>query len=199
MKVVVTGGTGFLGGPLVDALRGDAHDVVVLTRGRPGRRGEVQWSPADPGGDWVRAFEGAGAVVNLAGEPIAAGRWTAARKQAIQASRVEATRAVVAALKAAGAREATLLSGSAVGFYGTTDDEPLDESSPAGTDFLGTVCRDWEREARAAEANARVVLLRTGLVARARRRSPAAARAAVSLLCRRPPGLGPAGHVVDPS
>ena len=103
-------------------------------------------------------------MVNLAGEPIAAGRWTAARKQAIHASRVEATRAVVAALKAAGAREATLFSGSAVGYYGTHGDEPLDESSPAGTDFLATVCRDWEREARAAEANARVVLLRTGLV-----------------------------------
>ena len=164
MKVVVTGGTGFLGRPLVDALGRDGHDVVVLGRARSGRRGEVQWSPANPAGDWVHAFEGVGAVVNLAGEPIAAGRWTAARKHAIQASRVEATRAVAAALKATGAREVTLLSGSAIGYYGTPDDEALDESSPAGTDFLGTVCRNWEREARAAEANARVVLLRTGLV-----------------------------------
>ena len=77
---------------------------------------------------------------------------------------MEATRAVVTALRSVGARGATLLSGSAIGYYGAPGDEPLDESSPAGTDFLGTLCRDWEREARAAEANARVVLLRTGLV-----------------------------------
>ena len=164
MKVVVTGGTGFLGGPLVEALRRDAHEVVVLTRGGGRGAGQVQWRPSDANGDWVRAFEGVGAVVNLAGEPIAAGRWTAARKEAIHASRVEATRAVVAALRATGARGVTLLSGSAIGYYGTPGDQPLDESSPAGTDFLGTVCRDWEREAHAAEANARVVLLRTGLV-----------------------------------
>jgi uncharacterized protein (TIGR01777 family) len=164
MKVVVTGGTGFLGTPLVAALRQDAHDVVVLTRGHTGRPGEVPWRPSEPAGDWVAVLDGVGAVVNLAGEPIAAGRWTAARKEAIRSSRVEATRAVVAALRTVGARGATLLSGSAIGYYGTPGGEPLDESAPAGTDFLGTVCRDWEREARAAEANARVVLLRTGLV-----------------------------------
>ena len=164
MKVVVTGGTGFLGEPLVEALRRDAHDVVVLTRGRPRGAGDVQWHPSDTGGGWVRAFEGAGAVVNLAGEPIAEGRWTAVRKRAIHESRVEATRAVVAALRRAGTQDVALLSGSAIGYYGTTGDEPLDEYAPAGTDFLGSVCRDWEREARAAEATARVVLLRTGLV-----------------------------------
>ncbi len=163
MKVVVTGGTGFLGGPLVEALRRDAHDVVVLTRGEPRGAGQVQWRPAEPGAHWVRAFEGAGAVINLAGEPIAAGRWTAGRKRAIRESRLEATRAVVAALRRAGTQDIALLSGSAIGFYGTTGDEPLDEWAPAGTDFQDSVCRDWEREARAAEATARVVLLRTGL------------------------------------
>jgi len=164
MKVVVTGGTGFLGEPLVEALRRDAHDVVVLTRSSPRGPGDIQWRPSDAGGGWVRAFEGAGAVINLAGEPIAAGRWTAVRKRAIRESRVEATRAVVAALRQAGTQDVALLSGSAIGYYGATGDEPLDEYAPAGTDFLGSVCRDWEREARAAEATARVVLLRTGLV-----------------------------------
>ena len=164
MKVVVTGGTGFLGEPLVEALRRDAHDVVVLTRSSPRGPGDIQWRPSDAGGGWVRAFEGAGAVINLAGEPIAAGRWTTVRKRAIRESRVEATRAVVAALRQAGTQDVALLSGSAIGYYGATGDEPLDEYAPAGTDFLGSVCRDWEREARAAEATARVVLLRTGLV-----------------------------------
>jgi uncharacterized protein (TIGR01777 family) len=146
----------------VGALRADGHDVLVLTR-RPARApGEVQWAPAAGLDVWARSFEGAGAVVNLAGEPIAEGRWTAARKRAILSSRLEATSGVVAALRAAGAPGATLLSGSAIGYYGTPGDMPLDEASPAGTDFLATVCREWEAEAR--ETDARVVLLRTGLV-----------------------------------
>src|SRR6185503_19029262 len=164
VKVVVTGGTGFLGAALVDALRRDGHDVTVLTR-RPARAtGEVQWNPTAGLDVWARSFEGAGAVINLAGEPIAGGRWTAARKRAILASRLEATSGSVAALRAAGTAGATLLSGSAIGYYGTHGDEPLDESSPPGTDFLATVCREWEGEALEAGDHARVVLLRTGLV-----------------------------------
>jgi uncharacterized protein (TIGR01777 family) len=164
MKVVVTGGTGFLGGALVESLRREGHQVVVLTRGRATRPGLVAWEPAETAGAWVREFDGADAVVNLAGEPIAAGRWTAARKNAIRSSRVDATRAVVAALRAVGSR-AVLLSGSAIGYYGIErGDEPLDESAPAGTDFLASACRDWEHEALAGGASGRVVLLRTGLV-----------------------------------
>ena len=165
MKVVVTGGRGFLGTPLVEVLRRDGHDVAVLTRGTAPARGEVQWTPAASRPDnWVRAFEGTGAVVNLAGEPIAEGRWTASRKRAIASSRVEATRGVVRALRETAARGVVLLSGSAVGVYGAHRDEPLDESSPPGSDFLASVCREWEAEAQAASAHARVVLLRTGFV-----------------------------------
>src|SRR5262245_26913684 len=119
MKVVVTGGRGFLGAALVRALRVDRHEVTVLTRRQPRANGELNWTPEAGSGDWMRAFEGAGAVVNLAGEPIAEGRWTAARKRAILASRVETTRGVVAALRATDARGVVLLSGSAVGIYGT--------------------------------------------------------------------------------
>ena len=148
----------------MEGLRADGHEVVVLTR-RPGRGpGEVQWAPAAGLDVWARAFEGAEAVINLAGEPIAESRWTSARKRAILASRLEATSGVVAALRAAGASGAVLLSGSAIGYYGTAGDEPLDESSPGGTDFLATVCREWEHEALEASDLARVVLLRTGLV-----------------------------------
>src|SRR5689334_913038 len=143
-------------------MRRDGHEVLVLTRRPPRAPGEVRWAPASGLDEWARSFEGVGAVVNLAGEPIAEGRWTAARKRAILASRLEATSGVVAGLRAAGATGATLLSGSAIGYYGTRGDEPLDESSAAGTDFLATVCHEWEAEAR--EADARVVLLRTGLV-----------------------------------
>lgn len=164
MKVVVTGGTGFLGTALLEALRGDGHAMTVLTR-RPARApGEVQWTPGSRTGLWKRAFEGAGAVVNLAGEPIAEGRWTQKRKRRIRASRTDATRAVVAALRETGVRHATLLSGSAVGYYGTERSDTLDESSPPGDDFLASVCRAWEAEALEASADARVVLLRTGFV-----------------------------------
>jgi uncharacterized protein (TIGR01777 family) len=124
----------------------------------------VQWTPAAGLDAWAKAFEGAGAVVNLAGEPIAEGRWTSARKRSILASRLEATSGVVAALRAAGASGAVLLSGSAIGYYGTPGDDPLDESSPGGHDFLATVCREWEHEALEAGDLARVILLRTGLV-----------------------------------
>jgi uncharacterized protein (TIGR01777 family) len=164
MKVVVAGGTGFLGGALVDALRRDSHQVTVFTRSAPSRPGEVQWQPRLPPGPWARSLEGTDAVINLSGEPIAERRWTEARKRAILASRVDATRALVAAMRASGSAPATLLSGSAIGYYGTPGDEALDESAPAGPDFLAEVCREWEREAMQAGGTARVVLLRTGLV-----------------------------------
>jgi uncharacterized protein len=164
MKVVVSGGTGFLGGRLVEVLRTDGHEVVVLTRRPAQAPGEAQWTPGSGAGGWARAFEGAGAVVNLAGESLADGRWTAARKQTILASRIEATRGVVAAMRAAGTKGAVLLSGSAVGYYGTHRDDALDESSPPGHDFLANLCREWEAEALDAGGDARVVLLRTGFV-----------------------------------
>jgi hypothetical protein len=164
VKVVVTGGTGFLGKALLESLRVDGHAVTVMTRRPATAPDEVQWNPASVTGEWVRAFAGAAAVVNLAGEPIAEGRWTRERKRRILASRVDATRAVVAALRATGTRGATLLSGSAVGYYGTERRETLDESSPPGDDFLASVCRGWEAEALRASADARVVLLRTGFV-----------------------------------
>jgi uncharacterized protein (TIGR01777 family) len=163
VKVVVTGGTGFLGTALVDSLRRDGHEAVVLTRGRPRAAGQVQWDSSSSIERLAQPFAGAAGVVNLAGAPIAEGRWTPARKREILASRLEATRATVAAIRAA-APGAVLVSGSGVGYYGTRGDVPLDENSPAGNDFLATVCRQWEAAALEAEPASRVVLLRTGLV-----------------------------------
>jgi uncharacterized protein len=165
MRVVVAGGTGFLGGALVRRLRTDGHDVIVLTR-RPSGDGQLAWSPGTPPGGqpWARAIDGAGAVVNLAGESIASGRWTSARKRAIRESRVTATHGLVAAILSAAQPPPVLLSSSAVGIYGSRGEETLTEQSPIGAGFLAEVGRAWEQEALAAAAVTRVVLLRTGLV-----------------------------------
>jgi hypothetical protein len=162
MRVVVTGGTGFLGSALAARLRGDGHDVTVLTRS-PRAPGEVQWNPEAASPEWTSTLDGADAVVHLAGESIAGGRWTARRKAAIRDSRVRSTRTLVAAIRASRRPPSVLVSGSAIGFYGAHGDEPLTEESPAGTDFLASVCVDWEREALAAASVTRVVRLRTGL------------------------------------
>ena len=161
MRIVVTGGTGFLGRSLVERLRTE-HEPIVLTRRSRGP-GEVQWSPNAPDGTWIETVHAAQAVVNLAGEPIAGGRWTAARKKAIHDSRITATRAIVEAIRRA-PEPPILINGSAIGIYGNRGDEALTEDSLLGDDFLATVCKDWEAEAMKVSDRARVVLLRTGLV-----------------------------------
>ncbi len=165
MHVFITGATGLIGRALGASLLADGHAVTALTRGASGplpdgaRR--VVGDPARPGA-WQEALRGADACVHLAGEPVAAGRWTAARKAAIEASRVDSTRLVAEAIAAGG--PSVLVSGSAVGFYGARGDELLDEASPPGQGFLADVCRRWEAAAAPAAARARVVLLRTGIV-----------------------------------
>jgi uncharacterized protein (TIGR01777 family) len=162
VKVLIAGGSGFLGRALAGRLATDGHDVLTLTR-RPSRAADVQWSGDVRDTEWSRLLRGAGAVINLAGESIAAGRWSAQRRAAIRDSRLAATRALAAGINAAGSPVA-FLSGSAVGYYGLRDNETLTEGSGGGDDFLARVCRDWEQEARTAAAASRIVLLRTGLV-----------------------------------
>lgn len=162
MRVVVTGGTGFLGGALVGRLRGDGHTVTVLTRGATGA-GAVHWDPETPSSEWTSTLDGADAVIHLAGASIAGGRWTARRKAIIRDSRVNSTRALAAAIGATRHPPPVFISGSAMGIYGSRGDEPLTEDSPPGADFLASVGIEWEREARAAESTTRVVLVRTGL------------------------------------
>jgi uncharacterized protein (TIGR01777 family) len=167
MRLVVTGGTGFLGRPLTMRLRASGHDVTTLTRRANGRSGgrEVEWHPSAALGGWVSELEGADAVINLAGEPLAQGRWTAARKQRLRDSRLNATRSIVGALERSRRRPAALISASAVGYYGPRGAEPVTESDLAGTDFLGRLAQDWESAALEAQSlGLRVVLLRTGLV-----------------------------------
>lgn len=163
MKVVVAGGTGFLGSALVSQLTTDGHDVTVLTR-RPRSDRDVAWDPDGSAGEWGRVIDGSDAVINLAGESIAGGWWTVERKRRIDESRMTATRSIVDAIKAAARKPAVLLNASAIGYYGPHGGETLTEDATAGTDFLATVCNQWEWEAQAAQSMTRVVLLRTGLV-----------------------------------
>ena len=164
MLILVAGGTGFLGTALIRALRADGHQVRVLTR-RPRHTDDLAWRPeASMPQPWTRAMDDADAIVNLAGESIGSGRWSAARKDAILNSRLHATRALVTALAAAASRPRVLISASAVGVYGGRGDETLTEASAAGSGFLADVCREWERLALEAATTSRVVLLRTGLV-----------------------------------
>jgi uncharacterized protein (TIGR01777 family) len=165
MHVFVTGATGLVGGALIPALLARGDQVTALSRGAgrglPAGVTVVQGDPARPGA-WQEALAACDACVHLAGEPVAAGRWTDERKRAIRESRVESTRLVAAVLAVRG--PTVLVSGSAVGFYGARGDEPLDETSPPGQGFLADVCRAWEDAAAPAAARARVVLLRTGIV-----------------------------------
>jgi len=165
MQVVVTGSSGPIGNALCSHLAGSGHHVVRVVR-RPVRPGEdaVGWDPEagtiDAGG-----LEGVDAVVHLAGAGIGDRRWNEARKHILVESRTRSTALLAGALAGLDRRPRVLVSASAIGFYGNRGDEILTEQSPAGDDFLASLCVRWEGEAaRAAEAGVRVVCARTGLV-----------------------------------
>lgn len=170
MRIVVTGGTGFIGRALCAALAKDGHDVVVLSRFAGGTylnvrhvRAQVVQNRFEPLG--AAQIDGADAVINLAGAGIADARWTHIRKTLLRQSRLSVTHAVATAIREAEAPPSVFISGSAIGYYGSNLSATFDESSPAGTDFLAQLCADWEAAAREAESEkTRVVLLRTGLV-----------------------------------
>lgn len=166
MRIAVTGSTGLIGSRLVADLGGAGHDVVRLVR--PGSRtavgGIVRWDPAAGTID-AGALEGVDAVVHLAGEGIAAKRWTDEQKRRILESRREGTSLLAETLAGLARPPAVLLSGSAVGWYGDRGDEVLTESSGPGSGFLAEVCEAWETAAQpAVDAGIRTAFLRTGLV-----------------------------------
>jgi uncharacterized protein (TIGR01777 family) len=169
MKILVTGATGLVGSALVKELAREGHTVVRLVR--PGTKAEggtsgafdVTWNPAT--GELGGAAVGADAVVNLAGASISDGRWTEERKKILRSSRIDGTRALVAALGKMNAKPGVLVSASAIGYYGSRGDEELSEASNSGTDFLAEIAKEWEAEALRAEAmRTRVVLARFGVI-----------------------------------
>jgi uncharacterized protein (TIGR01777 family) len=163
MKVVITGSSGLIGSALRPALMAGGHTIRRLVRG-PAAEGASRWDP-DLGVLDPDALDGADAVVHLAGESIAGGRWTAARKARIRDSRVRGTALLARSMATLDRKPKVFISGSAVGFYGDRGDELLDEGSSSGCGFLADVCQEWEAAARpAADAGVRVVNIRLGVV-----------------------------------
>ena len=173
MHTLITGGTGLIGRALIASLVADGHSVTVLSRAPqkhqstlPAGVTAVGWDGKTADG-WGHLADGADAIVNLAGEGIADGRWSADRKQRIVQSRVAAGKAVVEAIRQAETKPKVLVQASAVGYYGVGDVTPLPESSAPGNDFLSQVCFDWEASSAEVERmGVRRVVIRTGIVGR---------------------------------
>lgn len=178
MRIIITGGTGLIGRALAKNLTAAKHEVILLTRdpqwvvGMPEAARIVRWDGKTAQG-WGELADGAGAIINLAGQSIAGEslsdifftRWSKTYKASILNSRLNAGKAVTEAITAAKNKPALLLQASAVGFYGPRAAEPVDESTPAGSDFLAQVCQQWEQSTQSVESlGVRRVILRTGLV-----------------------------------
>lgn len=171
MRIVLTGGTGFIGQALCRSLVRDGHQVTVLTRNAGSAShllgpvvAAVEWNGRDAG-SWEQSLEGADAVINLAGAPIADVRWTDVRKQLLMDSRALTTRLLVGAMSRRSSKPGTLISASGIGYYGFSDDCMLDEHAARGQGFLAELSAAWEEEAlRAEQFGPRVILLRTGMV-----------------------------------
>jgi len=169
MKILITGGTGFVGTQLTSRLIQDRHEVTILTRSLKGAKGSspgISYLEGDPTkkGSWQEAIKNHDAVINLAGASIFS-KWTDEHKKAIRESRVNTTRNIVEGIPPRPERAFTLFSTSAVGYYGFCGDEELNEESPHGEDFLAQMAVEWEAEAlKAKEKGARVVITRFGIV-----------------------------------
>lgn len=169
MRIIVAGGSGFLGTALM-AHFAQQHHVTILTRrsaplgpASPGLT-YATWSPNGHSGPWATAIDGADALVNLAGESIAANRWSSAQKQKILESRLLATQSLAAAIRQAARAPPVLVNASAIGYYGDRGEETLTEASSPGSDFLADVCKQWESAAGSVGHLTRVALVRTGIV-----------------------------------
>jgi uncharacterized protein (TIGR01777 family) len=169
MRIIITGGTGFIGTILTKSLVAQGHQVWILTRNlssarlAEGARG-IGWDGRTTTG-WGELVSHADALVNLAGESLGSGPWTRDRKKRILSSRVEAGQAITSAIRQANPRPNVLIQASAVGFYGPHGDEPVTEESAQGHGFLAEVCKDWEASTQPVEdLGVRRIVIRTGVV-----------------------------------
>jgi hypothetical protein len=176
MRIVIAGGTGLIGRPLVSTLLGDGHDIVVLSRNPDKYRAIlpekvllVPWD-AQTAGKWSRELDGADAIINLAGENLAGdnflpGRWTEQKKRRVRESRINAGSAIVEGMKAVENKPQLLIQSSAVGYYGPGGDDIVTEKTPPGEDFLSMLCVEWEASSAEVESlGVRRAVIRTGLV-----------------------------------
>src|SRR5512140_659777 len=166
MRIIIPGGSGLIGRALIPALAQDGHEVWVLSRNPQGVQlpGMARVSPWDgrTADGWVNLLEGAGAVINLAGDSIGSGVWTQEKKQRLRDSRVWAGKAIVEGLQQVRNKPQVLLQASAIGGYGTSETKTFDETNPLGSDFLAGLCTDWEASTAAVEGlGIRRVVLRS--------------------------------------
>ncbi|MBM2840770.1 MAG: hypothetical protein HW412_1298 [Bacteroidetes bacterium] len=171
MKIIVTGGSGFIGSALIPRLIAEGHEVVLLSRNptaarlKLDSRVKVESWDGTTSGLWEMHVDGADAVVNFAGEPLDAKRWSRTQKDRIIGSRVGATNALVRAIQNAKKKPSVFISASGVGYYGPVEEGELSEDSPRGSDFLSEVTSQWEKAAHGAEGlGVRTVVLRIAVV-----------------------------------
>lgn len=175
MKIAISGATGFVGSRLVAKLHAEVHRILVLTRNTtfaqkvfpPQAFPNLEIIAYTPivSGAWQDTIAGCDGVVNLAGEPIAEGRWTPERKQEILNTRKLGTQKIVEAIAKSQPQPSVLINTSAIGYYGTSETASFDEDSANGKDFLAQVCQEWEAEARKVkDTNVRLVILRFGII-----------------------------------
>jgi uncharacterized protein (TIGR01777 family) len=170
MRIIITGGAGLIGQALTNNLTADGHEVIVLSRTPekvthlPNGAKAERWDGRTATG-WGHLADGAEAIVNLAGESLASGRWSAERNQRIRVSRLDAGRAVVEAVEMAERKPKVVIQASAVGYYGPRGSEEITEENSAGNDFLAQVCVDWEASTASVESlGVRRAIIRTGAV-----------------------------------
>jgi len=170
-RIIITGGTGFIGSALTRHLYAAGYDVVVVTRNAAkvidmfeGRVSAASWNGSGFT-NWEHFVDGSLAVINLAGESIAGGRWTTPRKRLIMDSRVFAGRTVTEAVAKVARKPKVVIQASAIGYYGSTGLRPVSESEASGAGFLADVCRQWEGSSESVERHGvRRVIIRSGLV-----------------------------------
>jgi uncharacterized protein (TIGR01777 family) len=164
MRILVSGSHGLVGKALIRPLTADGHDIVRLVRNKPAGAAELEWHPNEGRID-AAALEGLDAVVHLAGESIASGRWSDEKKRAIRDSRVKGTVLLSDALARLSRPPSLFVSASAIGYYGDRGDELLTETSAPGKDFLSSVCVEWEQATSpAVEKGIRTVHARFGII-----------------------------------